>query len=391
MILVILTGVLVIPTAVLFLEIVVALVRPQAPKCSNRDPRQRLAVLVPAHNESAGIAGTLEDIKAQLSPGDSLLVVADNCTDDTAAVARSLGAEVLEREDALRIGKGYALDWGLRHLGKDPPDIVVMIDADCRLGDGSIAHLAGACSMMGRPVQALYLMAAPDESRMNKRIAAFAWRIKNWVRPLGLGGLGLPCQMVGTGMAFPWPVIRDADLASGWIVEDLKLGLDLAAAGHPPLFCPSARVTSQFAPSASGSDIQRSRWEHGHLMTIFNLAPRLLWIAVARANYSLLGLTLDVAVPPLSLLALLLIMMLGITGVAALLGFGFAALIVNTACLVGLATTVGLAWISYGRDLLPARAISSVPSYVMAKVGLYGQILFGKMTPQWIRTDRTKT
>jgi cellulose synthase/poly-beta-1,6-N-acetylglucosamine synthase-like glycosyltransferase len=267
----------------------------------------------------------------------------------------------------------------------------VMIDADCRLADSAIAYLAGACSMTGRPVQALYLMAAPDGSGINKRIAALAWRIKNWVRPLGLGGLGLPCQMVGTGMAFPWPVIRDIDLASGWIVEDLKLGLDLAAAGHPPLFCPSARVTSQFAPSASGSDIQRSRWEHGHLMTIFKLAPRLLWFAIARANFNLLALTLDLAVPPLSLLALLLIVMLGITGVAALLGVGLAALIVNVACLVGFATTVGLAWNSYGRDVLPARAISSVPSYVTAKVGLYGQILFGKMTPQWIRTDRTKT
>ena len=274
---------------------------------------------------------------------------------------------------------------------KDPPDIVVMIDADCRLAEGSIGRLTGACSMTWRPVQALYLMTVPDGSRINKQIAAFAWRVKNWVRPLGLGGLGLPCQMVGTGMAFPWPVIRTADLASGWIVEDLKLGLDLAAAGHPPLFCPSARVTSQFAASARGADIQRSRWEHGHIMTILKLAPRMLCIAITRANFSLLALTLDLAVPPLSLLALLLILMFAMTGVAALLGVGSSALIISTACLVGFATTVGLAWNSYGRDVLPARAISSVPFYILAKLGLYGQILFGKMTAQWIRTDRTKT
>ena len=389
--LVILAGLLAIPTAVLCLEIAAGLVRRQVPTNPGRDPGRRIAILVPAHNESVAIASTLEDIKVQLRPGDRLLVVADNCTDDTAAVARLSGAEVVDRQDSERIGKGYALDWGLRHLDKNPPDIVVMIDADCRLAEGSIARLTGACSMTGRPVQALYLMTVPDGSRINKQIAAFAWRVKNWVRPLGLGGLGLPCQMVGTGMAFPWPVIRTADLASGWIVEDLKLGLDLAAAGHPPLFCPSARVTSQFASSARGADIQRSRWEHGHIMTILKLAPRMLCIAIARANFSLLALTLDLAVPPLSLLALLLILMFAMTGVAALLGVDSAALIISTACLVGFVTTVGLAWNSYGRDVLPARAISSVPFYILAKLGLYGQILFGKMTAQWIRTDRTKT
>ena len=389
--LVILAALLAIPTAVLCLEIVAGVVRRQVPTSPGPDTGRRIAVLVPAHDEGTVIAATLGDIKAQLRAGDRLLVVADNCTDDTAVVARLSGAEVVDRQDSERIGKGYALDWGLRHLDKDPPDIVVMIDADCRLAEGSIARLTGACSMTGRPVQALYLMTVPDGSRINKQIAAFAWRVKNWVRPLGLGGLGLPCQMVGTGMAFPWPVIRTADLASGWIVEDLKLGLDLAAAGHPPLFCPSVRVTSQFAASARGTDIQRSRWEHGHIMTIFKLAPRMLCIAIARANFSLLALTLDLAVPPLSLLALLLILMFAITGVFALLGLGSTALLINTACLIGLATTVGLAWNGYGRDVLPARAILSVPFYILAKLGLYGQILFGKMTAQWSRTDRTKT
>lgn len=336
------------------------------------------------------MTATLEDIKAQLCPGDRLLVVADNCADDTAAVARLSGAEVVERQDPERIGKGYALDRGLRHLNKDPPDIVVMIDADCRLADGAIARLTGACSMTERPVQALYLMTVPDGSRINKKIAAFAWRVKNWVRPLGLSGLGLPCQMMGTGMAFPWPVIRTADLASGWIVEDLKLGLDLAAAGYPPLFCPSARVTSQFAASARGADIQRSRWEHGHIMTILRIAPRMFWIAIARANFSLLALTLDLAIPPLSLLAMLLVLLFVITGIAALLGIDSTALIISAACLVGFATTVGLAWKMFGRDVLPVHAISSVPFYILAKLGVYSQILFGKMTGQWIRTDRAK-
>ncbi len=389
--LVILAGAVAIPTIVLCLEIVAGIARRQVPADRARDPRQRIAVLVPAHNESTVLASTLEDVKAQLGPRDLLLVVADNCTDDTATVAKVSGAEVVERHDTKRIGKGYALDFGLWHLDRDPPDIVVMIDADCRLADGAIDRLASACATADRPAQALYLMTAPNGSQINQQIAAFAWRVKNWLRPLGLASLGMPCQLTGTGMAFPWRVIRTADLASGWIVEDMKLGLDLAAAGHAPLFCPSARVTSQFAVSERGIDTQRKRWEHGHVKTIVEMTPRLLSTAIARRNLGLLALTLDLAVPPLSLLALLLILTFTITGIATLFGFASAALIISAACLVGFATVITLAWTKYGRDILPPHALLSVPSYILAKLGLYGQILLGRMTAQWVRTDRTKT
>src|SRR5262249_17200745 len=183
---------------------------------------ESIAVLVPAHNEGIGIAATLGDIKAQLRERDWMLVVADNCNDDTAIAAVRAGAETVERHDPSRIGKGYCLAFGLAHLSKNPPDIVVMIDADCRLAEGTISRLAVACSATRRPVQALDLMIAPDDSPINYQVAEFAWRVKNWVRPLGLKALGLPCQLVGTGMAFPWKLIRSADLASGQIVEDLK-------------------------------------------------------------------------------------------------------------------------------------------------------------------------
>ncbi|MGO8975274.1 MAG: glycosyltransferase family 2 protein [Steroidobacteraceae bacterium] len=379
-----------IPTTVFCIEIAAGLLRRRGSAPTNNALRPRISVLVPAHNETASIAFTLADIKAQLRPGDRLLVVADNCTDDTATVATASTAEVVERHDLERIGKGYALDFGLRHLDRDPPDIVLMVDADCRLAENAIGQLAAACAMTGRPVQALYLMTVPYGSKVNQQVAGFAWRVKNWVRPLGLAALGLPCQLMGTGMAFPWHVIQATDIASGSIVEDLKLGLDLAAAGHPPLFCPSARVTSQFAISAQGADSQRSRWEHGHIMTILKTTPRLLCIAMARGNLSLLALTLDLTVPPLSLLAMLLILTFTITGAAAALGLIGSAFVISTACLIGFGTAVFLAWLKCGLDVLPPRAIVSVPYYILGKLGLYRKILFGKMTAQWIGTDRTK-
>ena len=90
-----------IPVAVLLAEVVAALrfvEETSAIGISAKSPK-KVAVIIPAHNESAGIVPTIEDIKPQLKPGDRLIVVADNCTDDTAAVASSAGAEVIPRND----------------------------------------------------------------------------------------------------------------------------------------------------------------------------------------------------------------------------------------------------------------------------------------------------
>jgi cellulose synthase/poly-beta-1,6-N-acetylglucosamine synthase-like glycosyltransferase len=124
--------------------LVVELVAAQLPaRREANDPTTRLtcAVLIPAHNEETGIGPTLSSILPQLGAGDRVLVVADNCTDATAAVARASGAEVVERTDATRRGKGYALDFGVRTLEKAPPAVVVIVDADCTLESGSLDRL----------------------------------------------------------------------------------------------------------------------------------------------------------------------------------------------------------------------------------------------------------
>ena len=125
---------LAIPSTVLFLEVIAATFLPNREiKFVEPSRRKRIAVLVPAHNESIGLQPTLADLKSQLRQGDRLVVIADNCTDDTAAIAKQMGAEVTVRNDTTKIGKGYALDWGVRFLSDQPPEIVIIVDADCRV------------------------------------------------------------------------------------------------------------------------------------------------------------------------------------------------------------------------------------------------------------------
>ena len=377
---------------VLFSEIVAAIVLP-TPKVAMQTTRYRprLAVMIPAHNESTGIVPTLADVKAQLLPADRLLVVADNCLDDTAAVAAAAGAETIERHEPKRIGKGYALDFGVRHLSLDPPSVVIVIDADCRVAKDTIDQLALTCASTNRPVQSLYLMGAPINSPIKHRVAEFAWRVKNWVRPLGLFGLGLPCQLMGTGMAFPWEAIRSANLASGSLVEDLKLGIELAYSGSPAIFCPSASVTSLFPFSVGGANSQRARWEHGHVNMILTSVPRLISEGVTRGDLGLIVLALDLAIPPLSLLAILLVTLTFVSGVAALFGLSYAALVVNLASIGVLALATFLSWMKYGRDIVPPGAIAAVPSYICTKLPMYRRLLSGRIVSEWVRTERKKS
>lgn len=380
-----------IPAAVLFIEIAASLFpsRKKPVALPGRSARPRIAVLVPAHDESRGLLPTLEDVRGQLQPGDRVLVVADNCTDDTAAVAAAAGAEVIERRDETRRGKGFALAFGISHLRADPPDVVVVMDADCRIAAGSLDALAVVCVVACRPAQALYLMSAPAQSRLNQQVAEFAWVLKNHMRSRGLGNLGLPCQLMGTGMAFPWLPIATADLAHAHLAEDLLLGLDLAARGNAPVFCPEAVVTSTFPTTAAGAETQRARWESGHLSLLRSTAVPLAARAIGRGDLRLLAMALDACVPPLSLLALVTTGMLTVTAIAAYFGAPLTAFAIAATAAFLLFVSVLTAWLGGGHRVLPAASLGRLPLYVLGKLGFYARLTRGNRVSHWIRTDRT--
>ncbi|MDP2231988.1 glycosyltransferase family 2 protein, partial [Methylotenera sp.] len=104
--------------------------------------RPSIAVIIPAHNEQVLIQSTITSVLSQLNQDDRLIVVADNCTDATASIARAAGAEVVERFNLQERGKGYALDFGVRHCAQNPPEVVIIVDADCQVGAKSLYRLA---------------------------------------------------------------------------------------------------------------------------------------------------------------------------------------------------------------------------------------------------------
>jgi cellulose synthase/poly-beta-1,6-N-acetylglucosamine synthase-like glycosyltransferase len=377
-----------VPSTVFLLEVLLARAgRPAAAAVAPTQLRPSVAVLVPAHDESGGIAEALATVVPQLATGDRLLVVADNCSDDTAAVARAAGAEVVERDDPCRRGKGYALDFGVRALAGRPPQVVVVMDADCALEPDAIDRLAKRCAEAGRPVQALYLMHGAPGAGLRVRLAEFAWVVRNHVRPLGLARCGLPCQLMGTGMAFLWQQLRTAPLASSHLVEDMQLGIDLAIAGAAPLFCPQARVHSVFASQVEAVVSQRTRWEHGHLSVIGRAAPRLFWQALRQGRLDLLAMALDLCVPPLAALLLLALALALLCGVAAAFGAARAPLLIVLYALLAITVATLLARRRFAAGIVSAADLLAVPGYVLGKLPIYARFLRRRQI-DWIRTKR---
>jgi cellulose synthase/poly-beta-1,6-N-acetylglucosamine synthase-like glycosyltransferase len=236
-------------------------------------------------------------------------------------------------------------------------------------------------------VQALYLMQAPANAGTKMRIAEFSWLVKNQVRPSGLHRLGLPCHLMGSGMAFPWRCLAAAELATGHIVEDLKLGIDLARLGSPPLFCPDALVTSEFPSSADGAAAQRTRWEHGHLSVILHDAPRLFWQSLVRLNLGLLALALDVSVPPIALLTLLVLALSTGACVYSVITRNPVPAAIAGVSLGLLALSIFIAWWRYGRRLIGFGDLLFAVSYALRKIPLYARFLVMRQT-SWIRSKR---
>jgi len=348
-----------------------------------------IAVIVPAHNEELGLASTLKSILPQLRPQDRLLVVADNCSDKTAVIASSMGAIVLERFNLEQRGKGYALDFAMQHLTSNPPDIVMIVDADCHVADNLLGSLASQCLHQQRPIQANYLMTFQNKETMSlkQQVTAFAWLVKNTVRPLGYRQLGLPCQLMGTGMAFLWKDLATCQLASGHLVEDMQLGIELAMMGKSPAFSMNTHVHSYFPNSIEGQFSQRTRWEHGHLSVIVQALPAILNKAIRAKNKQLFAQALDLSVPPLALLFTMLIMVAVLAIILWAITDSSIGVILSLIQLTILGISVMIAWNGFGRETIQFNQLLVAPAILLMKLPIYIGFLFRRQV-DWVRSKR---
>lgn len=344
------------------------------------------AVLIPAHDEQAGIVATLAALQEVAPAGTRVLVVADNCTDATAQLARSCGAEVAERRDPARRGKGYALAFGRGQLAESPPDVVVVLDADCRLAPGSLEALCRAAAGRQVPAQAVNLIEPDLAAPPMVQISSFAMVVKNLFRSRGMQRLGGAALLTGTGMAFPWSLFSTARLDTGSIVEDLAIGIEMTRAGHAPRLVETAQVRS--APA--GMDValqQRRRWEHGFLDTLSRQALPVLGSGIVRRSRAEVLLGLHLMVPPLALLLMLGTALLAVSLLCMVFGASALPAAILGSLLATVLVLVFAAWQLGGRPFLSGGALLQLPLYVLWKLPIYLGFL-RKAETDWTRTPR---
>lgn len=348
---------------------------------ARRQPIRRLATVVPAHNEEALIARTVASLAADADAGVEIVVVADNCTDQTAALARAAGARVLERHDHERRGKGYALDFAFARLLGEGFDGFVVVDADSTVRRGFFAALRDALESGADAVQAVYLPLCDQSDARARlvRVALFAWNV---LRLRGRDRLGLSVGILGNGFALRRDTLLAVPYAARSIVEDLEYHLALVGAGKKVRFCAAAVVEGEMPIAGEALATQRARWEGGRLAV---LADRFGGLAreIMRGRLRLLEPLADLMTFPLAYHVACL-------GIAAL-GSGLPRTYALLAGAIVVAHVAVATWLGGGgwRDV---GALSMAPIYIIRKaLGLRRVLAAARKGTPWVRTSREKT
>ena len=374
-------------SAFLSLQLFLGLRNSNSVEVNNSNNTLPCVVLIPAHNEALGIAKTIMSARKEVKESDLILVVADNCSDSTAAVSRDAGAICIERTNLELVGKGHALQYGVDYLTENDVEFatVVVMDADCLFGEGSLLALLNASQTKNCVAQALYLMRSPNKGNIKLNISEFTWLIKNWVRPLGQKRLGISCHLQGSGMAFPKSVLNKYSLASSSIVEDLELGLHIVQGGEEVTFVPRALVTSEFPENNEGLENQRKRWEHGHLSVVKKM-PSMMLQGLKQLNFRLFFQALDAAIPPTIMWIIFTILTLVVSFIAAIFD-GFYWSTVIGLCISVFAFAIVCVWFKYGKKILPPAQLKGMIPFVLSKFSIYRTFISNR-EKNWVRTKR---
>ena len=366
--------------------------------CARRPSRRpaahadrRFEIVVPAHDEEAVIAPTLSSLAALAYPADRyrITVVADNCTDRTAAIARARGARVLEREDTEQRGKGHALAYAFSDfLRSSSAEAIVVVDADTVVSPELLAEFAAQLDAGAEVVQARYAV-RDATSGWRRRLMSLAFALFHDVRSLGRERLGLSCGLRGNGMCFTRRALERVPYRAYSLVEDLEHGIALGLAGVRVAYAHHALVRGDMPTGGRASRTQRDRWEQGRTAIARRYRLPLLRAAAQRRDAVALDLALDLLVPPLTTLSVVSALGALIAAAAWLAGWTSAAPTLAWACAVlGL-----LVYIARGCMLAEggSRVIADLawaPVYMAWKLLPSGRAGRREPVTEWIRTSR---
>ncbi|GIO14165.1 glycosyl transferase family 2 [Cohnella xylanilytica] len=265
-------------------------------KIVNR-PTKSFALLVAAHNEEKVVGALVENLLKMDYPRElfDIFVICDNCTDGTADVVRSYpGVFACERTNPNERGKGFAIEWMLRELWKQPKtyDAVVMFDADNLVATDFLKYMNEDLINGHRVIQGYLDTKNPHDSWVSAANGINYW-FCNRLWQLPRYNLGLSNFLGGTGMCFESKLLKEMGWGATSLVEDLEFTIRCIQRNIYPKFNFDARVYDEKPITFRASARQRLRWMQGHfdiarrymLPTLWQGLKERSWVKIDAAFY----------------------------------------------------------------------------------------------------------
>ncbi|WP_153726668.1 glycosyltransferase family 2 protein [Heliorestis convoluta] len=275
-------------------------------------PSKSFALVVAAHNEEAVIGPLVENLKELEYPRElyEIFIVADNCSDRTAAIAREAGAQVHERFNEEQRGKGYALEWMFEKIFRMERqfDAVVIFDADNLVKPNFLLEMNTKLEQGHQIVQCYLDSKNPFDTWVTATFSIAFWHINRLIQ-LARYNLGLSNILGGTGMCISTETLRQYGWGATSLTEDLEFSMKALLNGVKTTWAHEAIIYDEKPLKFKQSWNQRKRWAQGHVDCFFRYFPQLLWKGLRTGNFSMLDGAIHLFQPALVMIVTFFLMM----------------------------------------------------------------------------------
>lgn len=365
-------------------------------KCTAATKTRRFVIVVPAYNEGEIIAGTINRLFQMEYPENKydVIVIADNCTDATAAVAENEGAKIMVRKEPDQRGKGYALRWCFNKLIRDNDlnkyDAIVVIDADT-IVMRNLLFVMNKYLEQGAEVIQGYLGVSSKPGVWTSEIIQIGFMLYNYVRPLGRRAVGFSGGLRGNAMCFSLAILESVPWNAYSLTEDLEYSIKLLLNDIDVVFAPEIIGYNVMPQNTKNAESQRERWEIGRYPVLAKYASKMFREAVKKRSPKILDAFIDLVMPPLVNMLVIALLMAIVSFVLWWAG------LINTMLFFWLWLAVIALGLFHGLLGLYAanakwstfRSLFYVPKYALWKLYIYFKVfLFKGRSTKWVRTSR---
>ena len=261
---------------------------------------KKFAIVIPAHNESTLIEKTLRSVLDVDYPKNlfDIYVIADNCSDNTADIARKMRTHCLERNDELRLGKGYALQWFFEYSVDNnfPHDVFLVVDADSIVSKNILRSMNRKFCNGIHALTSRYEVLKPEKS-VTSSISFFSFLLRN-LRCNGLDFLGGSAQLLGNGMGFTMELIRKYGWRATSITEDREQWAILHLKDISVGFINDAAVYAAMPDTFENYRVPRARWDIGTFEVSKKYFIPFLKVFLKKKNLASFAMLIELLTPP---------------------------------------------------------------------------------------------